>query len=410
MELSKEQRSFGFLFLLILVLSASVVWLFFSLKKDSVKNRLRSDEVLVRVLVVLDDGQGSALCTEMFMYNPENGKGAILEIPGNMGSIFEDSLGRVDRVDMIYKEKGLEVYKGELESFISGSRKKQDFIPFTLCFTIDDFCAMADLFGGLSIFVPSPVDVTDEEGQRYLLPSGAVVLDGDKVRSYMMYMLKDETEAERDERRHNAMLSFLFALRDHRDLFLNKQNFERFRSHFETDLDSEGEYELFNQICSVDPDKLIRNTVKGEYRNVYVEERSENVRLLFPENSGKLLRQTVNLSASSLVLTESFPEGRSYVVEVLNGTMRNRLAEETGSRLKSAGYDVLHVANAGQEYEETVIINHIGDVNAAKVLGDFIGCKNIQVEKLTEDTSDSSTQESDNTSKYDFTIILGRDF
>ena len=57
------------------------------------------------------------------------------------------------------------------------------------------------------------------------------------------------------------------------------------------------------------------------------------------------------------------------------------------------------------DYEETKIINHIGNIDIAKNLGNFIHCTNI-IEESVE--PESSGIESD--SNVDFTIILGKDF
>ncbi|MBO4404983.1 MAG: LCP family protein [Treponema sp.] len=412
MKFSKEQKSFFILMAFILLILASGIYVYFMLRKDSVRNRLSETELLVRVLFVIDDGNGEALCSEVIMYNPGEDileeenidleklscSGAVLEIPGNLGSIFEQSLGRVDRIDAVYKEKGIDVFRNEIERFIG---KK---LPFRICISLSSFCELSDYLGGLNVFIPVPVDVKAEDGHRILLPSGAVTLDGDKVRDYMTYLLPDETESDRNERLNNAFLAFLSALKENRFMFLSQQNFGTFLKYFETDAGAEGELELFAQICSLDVDRLIKNSVKGEYKNVAAGESGGNVRLFFPEDSGRLLRQTVNATTQSLLLKESLPDGRSYVIEVLNGTTLNRLAGETGERLKSAGYDVLHVANADRsDYEKTVIIDHIGNPKAAEVLGGFINCSNIQEEKTAADEADP-----DSVSKYDFTIILGR--
>jgi hypothetical protein len=66
---------------------------------------------------------------------------------------------------------------------------------------------------------------------------------------------------------------------------------------------------------------------------------------------------------------------------------------------------VLSTVNAPRtDYEKTVIINHIGNDEVAKSLGDFIHCENIITDEIDE-TADVATE-----SQVDFTIILGRDF
>ena len=73
--------------------------------------------------------------------------------------------------------------------------------------------------------------------------------------------------------------------------------------------------------------------------------------------------------------------------------------------MQSAGYDVLSAANADtNDYEKTVIIDHIGNAEIAKNIGDFIRCTNIKTAEIKEeDVSEADTL-------VDFTIVLGKDF
>ena len=41
----------------------------------------------------------------------------MINILGNTGAIFQ-SIGRVDRIDAVYTEKGIETYKSEIEKLI----------------------------------------------------------------------------------------------------------------------------------------------------------------------------------------------------------------------------------------------------------------------------------------------------
>ncbi|MBR1721736.1 MAG: LytR C-terminal domain-containing protein, partial [Treponema sp.] len=78
----------------------------------------------------------------------------------------------------------------------------------------------------------------------------------------------------------------------------------------------------------------------------------------------------------------------------------------TMALLQSAGYDILSTGNAdSNNYEKTVIINHIGNEEVAKNLGDFIRCTNIIEESVSSDVESMGA-----VSNVDFTIILGKDF
>ena len=87
------------------------------------------------------------------------------------------------------------------------------------------------------------------------------------------------------------------------------------------------------------------------------------------------------------------------------------LARNTAALLKSAGYDVLSTLNAErQDIEKTQIINHIGNADIAKNLGDFIHCTNIVEEEIKPDGEDGYDNAYEASSNVDFTIILGKDF
>ena len=97
---------------------------------------------------------------------------------------------------------------------------------------------------------------------------------------------------------------------------------------------------------------------------------------------------------------------RVFVLEIQNGTSIQHLARDTQRLFQQAGYDVLPAVNAdSNDYEDTVIIDHIGDEESAKIVGDFIHCTNIVQADSTKEAEVGSVKAS-----VDFTIILGKDF
>ena len=129
--------------------------------------------------------------------------------------------------------------------------------------------------------------------------------------------------------------------------------------------------------------------------------------LLFPFYDGQLIKDVVLQTVNALVSENGALSNRVYVLEIKNGTTTQGLAHNTSALLRSAGYDVLRTMNADSNtVEKTEIISHIGNVEAATSLGNFIRCKNITVEELRTD-DDIIGNGMDN---VDFTIILGSDF
>ncbi|MBQ8211701.1 MAG: LytR C-terminal domain-containing protein, partial [Treponema sp.] len=115
------------------------------------------------------------------------------------------------------------------------------------------------------------------------------------------------------------------------------------------------------------------------------------------------VKQTTNM----LVSSEGAITNRVYVLEIQNGTTVQGLARNTSILFQNASYDVLSAVNADRnDYQETVIIDHLGNSEVAKMVGEFIHCDNIKTasEMINpEETFNSETN-------VDFTVILGSDF
>ena len=101
----------GFVLLLIvLILVGLMVFLALSLRTNVIDENLKGDRV-IKTLFVMED-RNQVLFTDVLIYYPVSKRGALIDITGNTGAIFQ-SIGRVDRIDAIYTEKGIETYKAE---------------------------------------------------------------------------------------------------------------------------------------------------------------------------------------------------------------------------------------------------------------------------------------------------------
>lgn len=382
----------GLFFLLMFLILAGVgTFIFLSLRVDTVEESLKNNSV-IKTLFVLED-KDQVLFTDVFIYYPVSQRGALINILGNTGAIFQ-SLGRVDRIDAIYTEKGIDVYKSEIEKLIGQE------IPFYVEMNLSKFGELTDMMGGLKVFVPSPVDVKTDEGERWLLPSGAVNLDGDKINTYLTYSKVEEDESEIIERRQNVMIAFLSALNRESNQLLEKNCFPLYAEKMNSNLSEKDLRRLFSEISNIDSERLVPQTITGSSRLV------DGKMLLFPYYDGQLIKDVVKQATISLVSLDDVSINRIYVLEIQNGTTTQGLARNTAALLKSTGYDVLSTVNAERnDWEKTLIINHIGNAEIAKNLGDFIHCTNIVDEEIKPDSDGSESN-----SNVDFTIILGKDF
>ncbi len=392
-----EQKGAMFLLVIVAIVVAVSVVVALSLRTDRVAEKIEDDQV-IRLLFVLDDGENfgrNAVFTNMLVYYPVSRKAAVVNIPGNTGGIYQ-SLGRVDRIDRVYAEKGIVTYRREVEKLLDVN------IPFYMVIKQDDFTRLTDMLGGMRVFIPSPVDKTAENGDIWLLPSGAVNLDGDKISVYLHYKLEGEEESELNERYQNVVTAFFTTLHDKSiQIFGKKSIFREYGRLISTNFnDSDDVYKLLSLVSGMDSESIIRQTVTGPVRIV------DGQRLLFPLNNGDFIKEAVKQSTRLLITNSIALASRVYVLEIKNGTSIQGLARNTAILFQNASYSVLSAVNAdSSDYEETVIIDHIGNKEVAGVVGEFIRCTNIVEEEVSLEVEENNTA-----ADVDFTIILGKDF
>ena len=390
-KLRNEQKGLLFIALILVVILAMSLFFARSLKTNSVEDALERD-TLLRTLFVVQNDDGSVLFSNVIVLDTSTEKAALINLPGYTGAIFQ-SLGRTDKLEAVYNELGMASYRTEVQKLLGIS------IPYTTMVKLEDFIRLCDMFGGMRVFIPAPIDVVSEEGERWLLPSGAVTLDGDKIAVYLQYRDEDETEETIQDRYQNVMGAFLTGLHDQSfKIFNTANNYKRFAINLNTNLADYEEETLYSEIAQIDTESIIKQTITGSLRNV------DGEQLLFPLNNGEFIKEAVKQTTYMLMSSDGSISNRIYVLEIQNGTKTQGLARRTATLYQNASYDVLSAVNAdSNDYAETVIVDHIGNEAVARQVGELIRCTNIKQADEMEDGSSSD-------SMVDFTVILGRDF
>ena len=390
MGLKRERKGMIFLVLIIAIFLALIVSFYVYLRADSVKDKLKTDPI-IKALILIEDGP-NVVFTDVFLAYAESGKGALITIPENTGAIYE-SLGRVDRIDAVFKEKGIDAYRREIEKLLDLE------LSYTIEIQLQDFERLADLLGGLGVFIPQQVDERGPNGEIWLLPSGAVRLFGSKVTTYMTYSLDTEEEDSVQERRQSMLVALLAALRKNRNIIFQRENFKHFASCFASNLNQKDFAELLELVTRIDYERVTQLEVTGLNQSV-----DGNV-LLYPFRNGDFIKEVTRRAVSSIIQASGAAGDRTYVLEIQNGTKVQGLARNTQILLQGAGFEVLNVSNApSNEYEQTEIVDLIGNRDAAKSLGDFIRCSKITEARVAAEGENVETP------NFDFILILGRDF
>ena len=100
------------LLLMCIIVVATSIIIVMSLQTDEVGDIIKNDQ-LIKVLFVLHDDE-KVVWTDVLIYYPVSRRGAVFDIPGNTGAIYK-SINRTDRIDAVYKEKGIATYCKEIE-------------------------------------------------------------------------------------------------------------------------------------------------------------------------------------------------------------------------------------------------------------------------------------------------------
>lgn len=404
MKAGKINRSAVFLALILVVLCVSVTVLVLELRSDPVLNIIR-DNKLLNVLFAIEK-DGGLLSANVIACYPENRRGAMFDIPPETGLIIR-SLSRTDRIEALYQERGMEAFRREVENLTDVE------IPFYVLLSFDDFAMLTDLLSGLNLFIPTPVDeylpAADSDAppalaERVLLPSGSVTLDGEKIRSYMLYTSEEDRENAVSIRRQQALLAFLRALNDNSGFVFSDGIFPIFASCMHSNISGDSLRNLFTELSQIDAERLVPQQMRGSVRMV------DGKEMLFPFYDGELQKQIIRQTIAGFLSENAEDFERIYTLEILNGTTVQDLARRTSELYQGFGYDVVRVANApDNDYAETVIIDRIGGSPVVNAIAQIIQCSNIQNGSTVPETE---TGEGSDGTEYavDFTIILGSDF
>ena len=390
MKREKEfDRSLLLLIIMMLVVVVTALFLYFQVRTDKMSEMVNSDNI-VPVMFNITENEKPIL-TEIFLFYPETGKGALLDVPGNTGSIIQ-KLNKVDRIDILFEENNIEPYLNKIGEMTDIK------IPFYFSISLENLISLVDLLDGLQLFIANPIDIKSVD-DTVLLPSGSVNLDGSKIGSYLKFALDGESDTEKIDRNQKFMKSFLEKLALKMNYLGNDDIYDFLSERVKSNMDRTSFENFLMYTNDIDIDRLQYNKILGTKRVV------DNQELLFPHYEERLLKEMVKQIEEYLVNIKSLSEqGVAFSVEILNGTDINGLASRTAQVLKSFGYKISGTpSNAtrtdGNEYEYTVVLDRKGNPDAAKSLADLLKCERWHSE---DDESLDDT--------IDITLILGKDF
>ncbi len=382
-------RSIIFLLLIVLIVGVTTAVVYVQVRTDVISEMVDAgSEIAVLVVVEHED---RPLFTEVFIYNPVTARGAFFDVPGDVGSIIGE-LNRVDRIDTVYRQGGVDSYRRTVERLLSMD------IPFYVAADVQGIGNLVDLSDGVELFLDAGL-LPGEETPNLRLPAGNVVLDGAKAATYLLQYAVAGGEGERVNR-YQYFLQSLFERMGERAGYLSHSRVQRYvEAAVETNLDSKALGRLLVELGRLDTERLVYRRVQGNYRRVETDGTPQE--LLFPHFEGQWLRQTVRQVRDSLASeVEAFEDNAAITLEILNGTRTNGLARRTQDLLEGYGFHVVRIGNAeNNDVEYTLVIDRTGNIRLAERVAGIL-----QGQRVFTDQSLDEEQEAL------VTVILGRDF
>ena len=379
----RRDRSYLLLVLIVVLLGATAWFAVTQLRTDEVAEWLQELDLLVGISVISDPHQGVAF--EVLLIDPHTRRAGLLFVPGNVG-VLVASRQRMDALESLYQEGSLDPLYDQLAGLL-GVRPL-----FHLDLTGTRVVDLVDLIGGAEVYIRNPLEPL-QAGATGGLPSGSVLLDGDKAAAYLSWFAAGESYLEWAGRVHRLHQGMLRGMQRESGMMQHRNVHHFLHRRIGTDLSAAGLGTLLTTLAAVDSERLIFQYTIGQPQTV------DGRSLVFPHYDGELLREAVSQVVATLAGAHQEPPA-TVNVEILNGTTVPGLARNAAPVLQSFGYRIVRIGNAEHhEHAATLVLDRRGRPELAARVAELMKCSGAGSEP------DSAVDP-----EVDVTIVLGGDF
>ena len=385
MKRGRIDRSIFLIVAIVVVLAGAGLLVARYVRTDVISDLADGGEQLSILFVLeLQDGR---LITEVLYFDTSTNRAALFDIPANTGVVVE-SLNRVDGIDTIYWNDGIDLYRQAIAKLIGAP------VDFHIVLTMDSLETVSDLLEGIPLFV---ADIPNEGPDAIRIPTGDVVLDGAKMQSYVAYTPEGERDRERIARWQKAVAGIIGRLGENSDLVTDSAASVVLSDAIEMNIDRRAFISLSSVLSGLEVDRIITRQAEGTTRQV--ETGNETEALLFPHQEGRWLTESVRQVVENLRSQEVLRDENIVIrLEILNGTGNPGLARRTAELYRSYGFDVVTVGNTEREgVEETIVVDRVGNEIFASRTAEIIRASLIDLQLEGQ-------------AGVDVTIVLGEDF
>ncbi len=375
-------------FLIIIAIGIIIVavYFIFYFKESKILELIDSGKTITGIFVENNGDKTESIF--LGFYNPKTEKLGFIMIPGDTRLKVEyENSPSYDKVSNIYKKGNAIVIKNTIEKLTGRS------FNFYMVYDLKDVERFIDLLEGIEINVPKAINYIDaQKGLIIKIPEGKQILDGAKVKEYLMYKYGENGLLDYLENHRNVAV----ALIDEKNEILELNNYNSILKHLikfvDTNLTIKDIKVINSRLVNINSSKILFYRMFGRSMEI------KGKKYIIPVENGKWLRGRIEELTKFLNNDGPPPIGNKINIEILNGSNNPGQAQSLRNYFVEYGFNVVHYGNAMRnDYEKTVVIDRVGKPILAKRIADIINCKEIYT-KI------------DRSLMVDVTIILGNDF
>ncbi len=376
-------------FILILVAIGIIivaVYFIFYFKESRVLQLMDRGETLSGILVEKNGDVTESIF--LTFYNPKTEKLGFIMIPGSTRLKVEyENAPQYDTVSNIYKKGNALVIKNTVEKLTGRS------FPFYMIYDLKDVEKLVDLIEGLKVNIPKPVDYVDSErGIIIKVPDGKQLLDGAKVKEYLLYRYGERGLKDYLENHRNILDALVENNGEILEIIQHTWLLRSLLKSVDTNLTIKDVKVVSERLQRLNPSRILFYKMFGRLMEI------KGKKYLIPVENGEWLRGRIKELMKFMNNDGPAPIGDDVRIEILNGSNNPGQAQSLRNYFIEYGFNVVHYGNAMRnDYEKTVVIDRVGKPILAKRIADIINCKEVYT-KI------------DKSLMVDVTIILGNDF
>jgi LCP family protein required for cell wall assembly len=303
------------------------------------------------------------------------------------------SLGFLDE----YGKSGNNYEKGKAGGIRQARQTIENFlgvkIDYYVLIKIEAASELVDALGGLDIDVEKDMDYDDNWGNLHIhLKKGRQRLNGEQAVGYARFRHDEEGDWGRIRRQQQVMNALIREIKNPDNIMKIDKIADVIKRNTESDMSLPTMIDIANVYRSFDRDNMVKGTITGTD-----DVTAGGAMIIVPDEAEK------DRLVSRVIKDPAVLKPTQIAIQILNGSGAQGLAAAVADILKSKGYNVVDVGNledSKKEIPETTVTDYYGNETALTTIEDGIGKK---VGKVVRKTGKSDQ-------KFDFTIVLGRDF